>query len=89
MATATITLQNPIDGELVDASSGETEAVINPATGEEIARMPLSTAEDVDRAVAAAKRAKPGWAATPSGCRPCSSASPPVGSGWRCAGCRS
>ena len=67
MATATITLQNLIDGELVDASSGETEAVINPATGEEIARMPLSTAEDVDRAVAAAKRAKPGWAATPPG----------------------
>ena len=60
-------LQNLIDGELVDASSGETEAVINPATGEEIARMPLSTAEDVDRAVAAAKRAKPGWAATPPG----------------------
>ena len=67
MATATITLQNLIDGELVDASSGETEAVINPATGEEIARMPLSTEEDVNRAVAAAKRAKPGWAATPPG----------------------
>ena len=67
MAIATLTLQNLIDGEFVDASSGETEAVTNPATGEEIARMPLSTEEDVNRAVAAAKRAGKPWAATPPG----------------------
>jgi betaine-aldehyde dehydrogenase len=40
--------------------------VLNPATAEAIAEAPLSTAEDVDRAVQAAKRAFDGWAdATP------------------------
>ena len=68
MATATKTkLQNFIDGELVDAADGQTEEVTNPATGEAIAEMQLSGAEDVDRAVAAAKRAFPGWAATTPG----------------------
>ena len=67
MAVATLTLQNLIDGELVEATDGQTEAVTNPATGEEIARMPLSSEEDVNRAVAAAKRAQKGWAATPPG----------------------
>ena len=68
MATATKTkLQNFIDGEFVDAADGQTEEVTNPANGEAIAEMPLSSEEDVNRAVAAAKRAFPGWAATPPG----------------------
>jgi betaine-aldehyde dehydrogenase len=68
MATMSKTkLQNFIDGEFVDAVDGATEEVTNPATGEGIAEMPLSTEEDVNRAVAAAKRAFPGWAATPPG----------------------
>jgi betaine-aldehyde dehydrogenase len=68
MATATeIKLQNFIDGAFVDAAGGETETVTNPATGEAIAQMPLSGKEDVDRAVAAAGRAFPAWAATPPG----------------------
>jgi betaine-aldehyde dehydrogenase len=54
--TAVPTLKNFIDGALVDGE-GETEPVLNPATGEEIARAPLSTQADVDRAVAAARRA--------------------------------
>jgi betaine-aldehyde dehydrogenase len=57
MATATQTLRNFIDGELVEAASGETAPVLNPATGEEIAQAPVSGPEDVDRAVAAAKAA--------------------------------
>jgi betaine-aldehyde dehydrogenase len=67
MATATKSkLQNFIDGELVDPAEGATEDVLNPATAEAIAEAPLSTAEDVDRAVQAAKRAFDGWAdATP------------------------
>ena len=40
---------------------------VNPATGEAIAAAPLSTKPDVDAAVAAAKDAFPGWAATPPG----------------------
>ena len=53
--------RNFIAGEWSDASSGETMPVLNPATGETIAHVPRSTAEDVDRAVAAAKKARPGW----------------------------
>ncbi len=63
MATTMSVLQNFIDGERV-ASGGETEAVLNPATGEELARAPISSAEDVDRAVGAARRAFDGWSGT-------------------------
>jgi betaine-aldehyde dehydrogenase len=61
------TLQNFIDGEWTAPAEGRTEAVVNPATGETIAQAPLSTAEDVDRAVAAAKAAFPGWSDTTPG----------------------
>ena len=65
MATASKSkLQNFIDGESVDAADGATEEVTNPANGEVIAEMPLSNEEDVNRAVAAAKRAFDGWATT-------------------------
>jgi len=68
VATAQRTkLQNFIDGELVHAADGVTEEVVNPANGETIAEMPLSGEEDVNRAVAAAKEAFPGWAATRPG----------------------
>jgi betaine-aldehyde dehydrogenase len=67
MATVAATeLKNFIDGEFVDPADGSTEPVLNPATGQEIARAPLSGAEDVNRAVEAARRAFDGWAsATP------------------------
>jgi betaine-aldehyde dehydrogenase len=68
MATATLTkLQNFIGGEFVDPAEGQTEEVLNPATGVAIAEAPLSTADDVDRAVAAARKAFDGWAATTPG----------------------
>jgi betaine-aldehyde dehydrogenase len=63
MATTTGTLQNFIDGERV-VSGAETESVLNPATGEELARAPISSAEDVDRAAQAARRAFDGWSST-------------------------
>jgi len=50
-----------IGGEWLDASDGATIEVLNPATGEPIAEVAQGTAEDVDRAVAAAKAALPGW----------------------------
>src|SRR3954470_24581601 len=65
--TASATLQNFVDGELVDPVSGSTTAVINPATGEQIAQSPDSGSEDVDRAVAAAQGAFEGWAAATPG----------------------
>ncbi len=50
-----------IGGEWVESASGETMEVLNPATGEPIAEVPRSTAEDVDRAVDAAKKAWSEW----------------------------
>jgi betaine-aldehyde dehydrogenase len=56
-------LSNVIDGDPV-ASSGETEAIVNPATGEQIATAPNSTPDEVDRAVKAARRAFSSWSRT-------------------------
>lgn len=52
-----------IDGKKV--STSETFPVINPATEEVAAQCPKATAEHVDQAVAAARRAFPAWSATP------------------------
>ncbi|MGA9286451.1 MAG: gamma-aminobutyraldehyde dehydrogenase [Solirubrobacteraceae bacterium] len=66
MATTTDTLENFIAGESV-AGAGDTMAVLNPATGAELWRAPVSSAADVDRAVKAARAAFPGWSqATPA-----------------------
>jgi betaine-aldehyde dehydrogenase len=67
MSTTTAPLENFIDGEFTPAAEGATDAVLNPATGEEIAQVAASTQADVDRAVAAARAAfDAGWStATP------------------------
>src|SRR3954452_7473139 len=65
--TASGTLQNFVDGELVDPASDSTLSVLNPATGEQIAQSPDSGPEDVGRAVAAAQGAFEGWAAATPG----------------------
>ena len=53
--TGVETYRNFIGGEWVDPAEGQSEEVINPATGEAIAHAPLSTAPAVDKAVAAAR----------------------------------
>ena len=58
------TLENFIGGAFVPPADGATEAILNPASGEEIARAPLSGAADVDAAVNAARRAFEGWSQT-------------------------
>jgi acyl-CoA reductase-like NAD-dependent aldehyde dehydrogenase len=55
-----------IDGELTDGLAGRTIDVINPADGTLLAAIAEAGAEDVDRAVAAARRAFPRWAARPA-----------------------
>lgn len=57
-----------IDGKWTASSSGEYRQVINPANGEVIAVVTEGTAEDVKKAVAAAKRAfyEDGWWDTPA-----------------------
>ncbi|WP_050182463.1 CoA-acylating methylmalonate-semialdehyde dehydrogenase [Domibacillus robiginosus] len=64
MITKVQKLQNYINGEWVDSLSSQTETVVNPATGEEIAQVPLSTKEDVDHAVQAASKAFEKWSQT-------------------------
>ncbi len=59
------TLSNYIDGEYVAVSTAQIQDVFNPATGEVIARVPLSAKEDLDRAVIAAKKAFKTWSKTP------------------------
>ncbi len=46
-----------IDGKYVDAAKGGRFTTVNPANGEALAEMSAGTAEDIDRAVAAARRA--------------------------------
>ena len=46
-----------IDGELVDAASGATYANVNPATEEEIGQVADAGTDDMERAIAAARRA--------------------------------
>ena len=58
------TYQQFIGGRFVDAASGETLDVENPANGQVIAKVPASSAEDVDRAVNAAETAFQTWKKT-------------------------
>jgi acyl-CoA reductase-like NAD-dependent aldehyde dehydrogenase len=69
VAVETKTFQNFIDGEWVDAVSGETFESTSPATGELIGTFPKSGPEDVDRAVEAAKRAYEEWRLVPAPAR--------------------
>ena len=64
--TETRTHQNYIGGEWVDAASGETFESISPADGETLGVFPRSSADDVDRAVEAAKAAYEDWRLTPA-----------------------
>ncbi|MDC8804199.1 betaine-aldehyde dehydrogenase [Halomonas pacifica] len=61
--TALPTQQLYIDGRAVDATSGETFAAVNPYDGSELARVQQASADDVDRAVAAAQAGQRVWAA--------------------------
>ena len=57
---------NFINGEWVDAASGETYENINPATGEVLGLFPISSADDVTRAVDAASAAAHEWRLMPA-----------------------
>jgi alpha-ketoglutaric semialdehyde dehydrogenase len=64
--TETRTYQNFIGGEWVDAASGDTFDSTSPADGELIGTFPRSGADDVDRAVHAAKEAYVHWRLVPA-----------------------
>ncbi len=63
------TLTNFVAGRWIEAKASEFLDVRNPATGETIAKTPLSTADDLEAAVAAAKNAFPAWRDTPPAVR--------------------
>lgn len=58
-----------IDGEWVRAQGEVSSAVVNPATDDVIATVTHASVADVDAAVAAAARAREGWAETPVAAR--------------------
>ena len=58
-------VKNSINGVAVASASGRESAIYNPATGEQIGMLGLSSDAEVNEAVAAAKAAFPAWAATP------------------------
>lgn len=53
-----------IGGEWIDAQGRATTAVVNPATGCEIGRVPLATAGDIDRALEVARLSFEEWRRT-------------------------
>ncbi len=58
-------IRNYVNGQWVESTSSDALGVTNPATGETIATVPLSSAEDVDRAARAAQDAFYAWRDTP------------------------
>jgi malonate-semialdehyde dehydrogenase (acetylating)/methylmalonate-semialdehyde dehydrogenase len=62
-------MHNYIEGQWRSSGATETLPVINPATGEELGRTPLSPAAEVDQAAQAAAAAFPAWRRVPVGDR--------------------
>ncbi len=62
-ATATRLLHNYVAGRWMPSSSADPLDVRNPATGERLAHVPMSSAADLDAAVQAAREALPAWRA--------------------------
>jgi malonate-semialdehyde dehydrogenase (acetylating)/methylmalonate-semialdehyde dehydrogenase len=58
-------VSNFINGQWVDSSTSEWQEVVNPATGEALAQVPLSSPSEVAAAVEAAAAAFPEWRRTP------------------------
>ncbi|WP_186668447.1 CoA-acylating methylmalonate-semialdehyde dehydrogenase [Sporosarcina sp. BP05] len=58
-------VKNFINGKWVEAETDRYEEVPNPATGEIIATVPISSQKDVDQAVAIAKETFKTWSTTP------------------------
>jgi aminobutyraldehyde dehydrogenase len=57
-----------IGGKFEDGE-GDSETILNPATGETLLKLPSASTDQINRAVAAAVRAFPSWSATTPGSR--------------------
>jgi malonate-semialdehyde dehydrogenase (acetylating) / methylmalonate-semialdehyde dehydrogenase len=69
MNQAVPTVKLLINGEFVESHSQQRRDIINPATQEVLARVPMATAGEVEAAVASAKAAFKSWKKTPIGTR--------------------
>ena len=54
-----------INGQYVESKTEKYTDAYNPSTGDVTAKVPCCTVDEVNAAVEAAKKAFPGWAATP------------------------
>ena len=59
------TLENYYDGKFIPSKSKRLIEYMNPALGEPLGKIPMSTPEEVDAAVESAKKAFPNWRDTP------------------------
>ena len=69
-APPVIRLTNFINGRWTDSSAKEWRVVVNPATGEMLAQVPLAEAAEVNQAVEAAAAAFSEWLRNAAFCRP-------------------
>jgi len=69
MNQAVSTVKLLINGEFVESQSQQWRDIVNPATQEVLARVPMATPAEVDAAVASAKAAFKSWKKTPIGTR--------------------
>jgi acyl-CoA reductase-like NAD-dependent aldehyde dehydrogenase len=63
MAVTVRTLENFVGGDWRASTGAGGREIVSPVTGETMAEAPDASSDDIDRAVAAARRAQPGWAA--------------------------
>lgn len=64
-----MTIQNYVEGQWRRPASGTELPVVNPATAEELGRVPITSAAEVEEAAFAAARALPAWRRVPVGDR--------------------
>ena len=69
LANQTPTVKMLLDGKFVDSQTSEWHDVVNPATQEVLAQVPFATDEEINAAVASAKRAFKSWKNTPLAAR--------------------
>src|SRR4051812_5701269 len=58
---ALLRMQCYVDGQWIDADSGATQDVVNPANGRHVGTVPVCGAAETKRAIEAADRAWPAW----------------------------
>lgn len=69
MANQPVQIPLLIDGEFVQSKTSQWRDVINPATQEVLARVPFATADEIEAAIEAARKAFVTWRKTPIGTR--------------------